>query len=258
MDRRLSILRLLSEKDYVTNTKLSEELDLSKRTIYSELSLLNEELQLNGARIISKPHFGVLLEVEDRKQYEEYLSSLKENGFGNESTDSRVLQIVNRLIETKDPIKMDDLCEELYISRSTLNHDLKKVKEFLAAYDLKIESSAYRGSIVTGSENNVRKCLTDVNKQLMEASNQNVNEQMKKIARILRKNLTDGGMRIPEYLFNNLVIHFYIAIMRIRLGFSLSEAQGYEQFSNEEEKKTAVRIIQEIEKEFDLRFPYTC
>ena len=255
MDRRLKILQSLSQNEYVTNAELAEKLGLSKRTIYNELDALNEELERNGARIFSKPHYGVMIEIEDEDKYKKYLSSLKEDPFSVENADSRVLQITNRLIESVTPIKMDDLCEELYISRSTLNHDMKKVKQFLKRYDLKIESSAYKGSYIVGSENNVRKALADVNKQLSGASNQAVNEDMKKIAAILRKVFAKQGIRVPEYLFNNLVIHFYIAVTRIKLGFSMKEAEGYEQFSNEEERNTAIEIIKEIEKEFAVTFP---
>lgn len=255
MERRSKILQLIKTENYVTYDELSEILQVSKKTIYNEIIALNDELSAFGAKIESKPRHGLILKISDKKAYEEYLSSLKEEQAENGNGDLRELSIARRIITSDHAIKMDDLCEELYISRSTLNADLKKVKTLFESYELKMESVAYKGTIVKGSEYNKRRCLSEISKKLAEASGQAKNYDMEEIAKILKKVFREEKFRMPEYLFNNLVVHLYIALLRVRSGYSIEEAKGYEDYSDEKERRIADRIVSLIEKKYQLPFP---
>ena len=71
------------------------------------------------------------------------------------------------MLQTDTPIRMADLGEELYISRSTLKSDLKKVRAFLDTYDLQIDYRSYAGMSVIGSEKNLRRCLAKIEQNLI-------------------------------------------------------------------------------------------
>ena len=255
MDRQLKLLELIREDDYITYKDLSDRMGLSKRTIYSEINDLNDLLSDHGAAIISKPRYGVIIEVNDEEKYRSFLKEQNKQELPSfEDSQTRVLQIANKLLSSVKAIKVDDLCEELYISRSTFNKDLKKVKNLLKEYDLKLVSTAYKGTAVIGSENNVRRCLADISKKLKSSSDRQIDNDMSKISDILRNVFTKNRFRMSEYLFNNLVVHLYIAIIRIRNGFVLKEAEGYNSHSDEEEKQIAVEVIRQIEETFDVVF----
>ncbi|MTE25099.1 HTH domain-containing protein, partial [Microbacterium sp. ZXX196] len=53
----------------------------------------------------------------------------------------RVHYIINRLLLTDKNLKLEDLADELFISKSTIQNDLKEVKELLKSYDLKVEKT---------------------------------------------------------------------------------------------------------------------
>ena len=257
MDRIIKILKLIPEDGFITYRNLSDKLQLSKRTIYSEINDLNEILFDHGAGIISKPRYGLKVEIRDEDLYRTFLKSFEEElpDYGN--SESRALLIAKDMLSAEEGFRMDDLCQDYYISRSTLNTDLKKIRTLFARHDLQIVSTAHKGSDVKGTENNKRRCLSEISKRLQNNSDPKMNREMNDIALILRDVFNERKFRIPEYLFNNLVIHFYIAIVRIRHGFSLEEAEGFEQFSDEEERLIAMTIIEKIEKKFGIVFPDT-
>lgn len=255
MDRKNRILCFISKDSYTTYQKIADELQVSKKTVYNDVTSLNDELFSHGAVIVSKAHRGLILEVDDAKKFEAYVSSLQQDSQVEIDNGSRVLQITRRLISSSDPIKMDDLCEELFISRSTLNNDLKKVKAILKEYDLKMISSAYKGSSITGSENNVRRCLSEIRRKLETMEDKTNNKEMEEIASITKDVFADHGFRIPEYLFSNLVIHLYIAMIRIRRGYSLPESEIREDLFKEREYRIAADLTSQIESKLGVKFP---
>ncbi|MBP3817325.1 MAG: transcription antiterminator [Butyrivibrio sp.] len=258
MERWLKLLNMLSEDSYITNKRLSEQLNVSKRTIYNDIAGLNDTLRSHGAQIITKPHYGITLVISDRTRFQSFLNTQKQDSVVLvDSSDARARMIIQKMISAGKAVKFDDLCEELFISRSTLKNDLKKVRSVLEMYDLKIESSAYKGSWIDGLENNVRKCLTDIGKQMLNDSSKTLNGDIKAIAGIIKQVFQKHHLRMTELAFNNLVIHIYIAIMRIRMGYTLEAAEGYEQFTSDREREIATEIIAGMENLFGLKFPKT-
>ena len=65
-------------------------------------------------------------------------------------SDDRLAFILNKLLFEQVPVLFDDLVEELYVSRSTLSNDFKKIRQMLAEYNLTIESRANKGVYVSG------------------------------------------------------------------------------------------------------------
>ena len=63
-------------------------------------------------------------------------------------SDDRLAFILNKLLFEQVPVLFDDLVEELYVSRSTLSNDFKKIRQMLAEYNLTIESRANKGVYV--------------------------------------------------------------------------------------------------------------
>ncbi|WP_194282748.1 helix-turn-helix domain-containing protein, partial [Streptococcus pneumoniae] len=64
--------------------------------------------------------------------------------------DDRLVFILNKLLFEQVPVLFDDLADELYVSRSTLSHDFRKIRVMLSEYNLSIESRANKGVYVSG------------------------------------------------------------------------------------------------------------
>lgn len=76
---------------------------------------------------------------------------LEENGLFAEQ-EERVKYILKRLLLEKDYVRLEDLEADLYVSKSTLHTDLKKVRKILKKYDLTLANRPHYGTKVEGGE----------------------------------------------------------------------------------------------------------
>ena len=56
------------------------------------------------------------------------------------------LLYLKEILEKEKIVLIDDLCENLHLSRKTIADDLRKAEKFLASYDIKVESLPGKGT----------------------------------------------------------------------------------------------------------------
>ena len=66
--RQKAILKYLEEETYTTASFIAQQLDLSARTVRTELKLLAEELPDYGMALLSKPKFGYRVAVQPARR----------------------------------------------------------------------------------------------------------------------------------------------------------------------------------------------
>lgn len=149
MNRWLQLMLLMPEDEFITYKALSEELGISVRTVYDDISRLNEMVLEHGAQLVARPHHGVTLDVYDRALFLRFLDAL---GSGNtilgDTSEARIGKIIRTLLGSPAPCKGDNLCEALHISRSTLKKDLHGVRALLdSAAHMAVRSLPMRPAI---------------------------------------------------------------------------------------------------------------
>lgn len=159
------ILRYLMEQrdSYTTSKELAEHLSCSDRTVRTYLKHLTERLEdslYDGVAISSKQGHGYRLEVRDNKAVQQLMEETKPTSVFNDSYD-RYNYILNKLLFEQAELYFDDLAEELFISRSTLSHEFKKIHKDLEYYHLMIESKANKGVYISGEERDKRRFIMD-------------------------------------------------------------------------------------------------
>lgn len=130
----------------LTTNKLAELLHVSVRTVHYDLDTLSEELEARGQKLCRKARKGVWLEgsLEERTAAGSLTLSPKE----------RRDCIILALLEGVRSI--DELAEELDISRNTMLLDLKDVQETLERRGLVYDSKRGAGIWAHGREQDVR------------------------------------------------------------------------------------------------------
>lgn len=153
--------------EYLTSQYLASELLLSDRTIRNYLKRLNEAIENNGGRLIAKQGQGYQLEVVNKLAFALFLKQREVTvEYGDQVTEfygseDRKKYILNKLLLEDRAIVIDDLAEELYISRSSLVNDIQEIKEKLAEYSLKIVSKHKQGMWIEGQEQDKRHVIMD-------------------------------------------------------------------------------------------------
>lgn len=106
---------------YTTGSELSKNLGVSTRTIRNDISEINRILNGTGVQISSKHSFGYIIETRNTND----LKKLTQSSESFISRIERLRHIALRLCLSEVPIDLDDLADEMYISKTTLEHDLK-------------------------------------------------------------------------------------------------------------------------------------
>ena len=148
------LLLLMEENGYLTSDELAYKLGSSARTIREDISKHKRLLSRYGIHIKSKAHKGYYLELS-----QEHGTDLQALIKQTSQPQSKTAQIMRILLLADDYRKLDDIADELWISRSTIDRLFKDVKETFERYHLKIVSKPFYGIRLEGNELNKRLCL---------------------------------------------------------------------------------------------------
>lgn len=220
---------LQSQKDYTTSEQLAGHLHVSSRTIRNDITEINEALKKYGIQISSKRSIGYLLEAKDPAS----LKQLSQASNSFLSRDERVRHIAFQLCLYDEPLDLYDLEDEMFISRTTLEHDLAALRKQYILSDPHIEFFRSRNTIAL--ENDERKRRAILNRLFSENWNYNSRGNTyyryqyldEKIINLVMKEihhfLTKYSIRIEDV--NMVILDMSIVIMyyRISKGCHLTE-----------------------------------
>lgn len=267
-EKKLLQFLLQHKGTFVTSKELADYLSCSDRTVRNHLKIIFKALENEGVTLIAKQGQGYTLEVTDDQTYQEFIRKydLGEVSFRHSietDIEDRYTIILNKLLFEQEPILFDNLADELYVSRSTLSHDFKKIRCLLADYDLTIESKANKGVYVVGSERNKRRFIMDyfLGNQFFKSLHRYVQPdffqntvQFEELTLIVLEECRGAGLRLSDFVIQNLVVHIALAIQRIKEGFELS-AIDWELENAEQERAVARRILQRLQETTQIEFP---
>ncbi|TDW16375.1 lichenan operon transcriptional antiterminator [Breznakia blatticola] len=267
--REKEILYFLAKNTrYITGVELADQFSVTSRTIRDDINSIKKELNDDIAIINSQAGKGYLLDIKNFKFFEEFLSDLKLKDVSQyydvpDNPYDRVSYIIKKLLMLDFSIRIDDLAEELYISRSTLTSELKQVRARLNKYDLHLSHQSGKGLIIEGEELKKRLCISEyyfhnpaidgyfVEDSALFASSVN-QEEIAFIKNLLLNTLNQSKIFMSDTSFQNLVIHLIISIRRMRYSYYVEYKQeNINQFKKMNEYRIAESIAVALGKEFN-------
>jgi lichenan operon transcriptional antiterminator len=142
---------------YITSQDLSNKLKVSPRTIRQDIRQLSSELRGCGVDLIAIPSKGYSIRKNDYDKVIAYLDSLQPTSDEIPTIPpERSRFIIRNLLLGEELINLDDLAEELCVSRSTVEKDLRDVRDWLKTHDLELDNKKSRGIFLQGSETAIR------------------------------------------------------------------------------------------------------
>ncbi|WP_245719365.1 BglG family transcription antiterminator [Pelagirhabdus alkalitolerans] len=270
----ITILReLMASYSPLTGDYLANILNVSSRTIREDIKTLDYSLQSNGATIKSTRGTGYQLEIEDDHAFRSYLNQLIKDETNDkqlvDSPDARVNYLIKRFLLAEDYLKLDDLCEEMHISKSTIQSDLRQVRQALKKHDLSLDTRPNYGMKAKGSEVRFRFALSEFVFDRSESSSTSIwKEQLKTLADhdedkleavsdAIMKQIRNHNISLSDIAINNLFIHIVIAYKRIKSGHHVSMIkQELNDITNEKEYHVARKIVEEAEDILNVKFPF--
>lgn len=162
--RSLDIVHLLIEHERYdqpcTLAMLTKQFNVSERTLRYDLDNISGHLTEQGCKSLGYDEQGNIRLNNSIKDVERVIS--KQDYYSMKlSREERANVIAYMIAEIDIPLTMQNLADSLYVSRSTILHDMSVVKDVLQKFNLKLESSK-RGLLVVGRESDRRILLLNL------------------------------------------------------------------------------------------------
>lgn len=124
--RQRKLLHIMqNQTSFITSTGLAKQLGVSPRTIRSDISEINEKLVPYHTRIVSEKSKGYFFHSENPGILQEI--NKMDNVFLTK--EDRIRYLAFTLCLSDIPVNIYDLEEEMFVSHTTLEHDLNELRE---------------------------------------------------------------------------------------------------------------------------------
>lgn len=259
--RQQKLLHLLMQaEEALTGAELASGLQVTSRTIRSDVKMLADKLQENGAYIALKRGKGYELIIDDYKYFRSFLQRAVA---GNEDDtipadpSERMEYMLRRLLLSEDYIKIEHFVNELYISETSIKNGLKEVKKILRRFSLDLEKRPNYGLKIVGSEAKMRICMAefvfhseDLPYQVLPA------HELEKIEEIVLKRTKEASILLSDIGKSNLITHIAIACKRILHDNYVSMPEKeLDAIMEEKEYTVAKAIVKDLQTSLGTAFP---
>jgi len=230
-NQRLAQLFDMLQNETLPQDELAQRLSVSTRTVRADITALNALLASHGAQFILSRGNGYQLKIDDATRFHSLQTDRPRALRIPRSGQERVHYLVVRFLTSAFSLKLEDLADEWFVSRATLQSDMAEVRDWLQRYHLTLETRPRHGMKLFGSEMAIRACLTDLLWELAQqdahsplltedALNRGVPEQLETL---LHQCFTRHHIRLTDE--GELFIRLYcaVAVRRISEGYPLPE-----------------------------------
>ncbi|MCT1795811.1 BglG family transcription antiterminator [Helcococcus kunzii] len=244
--------------------EISEKQNVTERTIRNDIKAINEELRPFESELLKNKDGNYFLFINDGKIFNEFeKQELLNFEFDFSEPRDRITYISLRYLFSAKYIKSEEFLDEMFISRSSMQNDMKDVRELLSKYNLDFDVKPNYGLKLVGEEKDIRNAISYLLNKVNENKYYSTIDDfslifdkgiLKKIYNIIVKNINNSDVKLSDFALNNLVIHIAIAIRRIEIN-QYFEKKLNNEFTHTSEFEIAKKIVNDIEREFSLDFP---
>lgn len=226
------VIQFILDEKRTTYDDLAYFMNQSKRTIAKDIKEINDAIDETGSKVVVKQNIGVYLDGDARSLWN---FMRRTETYQPGSKNDRVMYIYSRFLSTSHHLKVQELADELYVSRSTLEDTLKEVRKKFNEQNFYIENSK-DGMQLKASEKERRNLMSHLinyywgglsrldDKEDSLISQLKVTPNLKNILNvdimhrvisILNVFLSKSHLACTDYEYKSLAIHLTISLERI-------------------------------------------
>ncbi|MBP2168420.1 transcriptional antiterminator [Erwinia toletana] len=230
-NQRLAQLFDALQNETLPQDELARRFAISTRTVRTDITALNQLLASHGAHFVLNRGEGYQLKIDDAARYRRLLEESPSHLRVPRTSAERVHYLLTRFLTSAFSLKLEDLADEWFVSRATLQSDMAEVREWLNRYNLAIETKPRYGMKLFGSEVSIRACLTDLLYQISRQANESpllnleaLNSGMLvTLQPLLHQCFSRFHVRMTDDSEHYLRIYCAVAVRRISEGYPLSD-----------------------------------
>lgn len=244
------IIYKIMDRPSVSVNELVSMMKISKKNFTDIVDDFNRAISDTDCKLIVNDS-NCTFKVGNRKALKEWLVSNHQQ-LSFETQQERVQYLIRRFLGTDTYIKIDDLSEEVFVSNRQISKDLKLVRDYLSKYDLELETVPHYGLIVRGFEMKKRICLAELlSSHSIDYLDAKQKEIIKKIELGLEEILQENHYEIADYVFENLVVHLYVSVLRAQKGYEIEGNIG--DIEDCLELRIAMQIVSYLQAQLNVR-----
>ncbi|WP_128821800.1 BglG family transcription antiterminator [Yersinia entomophaga] len=229
--QRLAYMFDALQSETLPQDELAKRFAVSTRTVRADITALNDILEHYGARFIHNRGFGYRLMIDDAERFQVLQQQTPKTNLTPRTAAERVQYLLIRFLTSAFALKLEDLADEWFVSRGTLQSDMAEVRERLGSYHLTIEAKPRYGMKLFGTELAIRSCLTDLLFQLHVQDSDNPllknvflsDAAMPALTDLLHQLLSQYAVRLSDEGEQYLIFYCAVAVKRIAEGYPLSD-----------------------------------
>jgi activator of the mannose operon (transcriptional antiterminator) len=239
MERVLQIVNiLLRAEQSITVDGIADQIKVSNKTVRNDLVRVEEYIISKGLTVVKKPGKGIMIQGPSEERINLARELEKSTGMDQPfSPKARKYYIIKRLLMADSHIRMQELADELYVSRVTIHKGLGEVEAWLKKFDLKLLSKTNYGIEVIGEEENWRNAVVSliaynreqdelkemlyehyggrIDYKTLRKLKELINIDYRQLEKIITNAETKLSFRFSDESYISLIIHVAIAIKRL-------------------------------------------
>ncbi|MBQ7147255.1 MAG: HTH domain-containing protein [Pseudobutyrivibrio sp.] len=241
--REKKILSILNAKHgIVTGKELSTKIGVSERTIRSDISHINSALENSGIQVQAVHGKGYTIQVGDRAALLKIFSE-EQNYITKED---RITALLLKLLRHDDWYDLGDLEDEMYVSNTTLEKDIKILSRTIYQQHpyLKIERKG--NSVRLADEEKKKRDLFtrfyaknwdyDSKEGIVLKQDEFADGLLREIQDVVKDVLLSSGTHLDDFAFIYLTLVIAVTLFRVKAGHAIIELGQDEQIDDDVEK----------------------
>lgn len=241
--------------EYHSASTIAKQLGVIEKTVRNRIKELKTVLKEHGGDIVSKSRYGYKLVMTDEEKFKRFLQEENDTQLP-ETSQERNHFLLKYLIEIDDWVKMDDLCDMLYVSKSALSQSIRTVEKVMNQYGLEIERKPNYGIRVVGDEFDIRRllCIYFIKRKSFEEFQTKNEKGLRWVAKCIHELLIKYDVHLTEVAFDNFTDYVYVGLGRIRKNHFLNT--NFKNFPEIgiKEKSFIKELVSNFEKKYNVTY----
>ncbi|MEB8108272.1 PRD domain-containing protein [Staphylococcus equorum] len=216
-ERHAKLIRLIlnNSNDYLSANEIANYLNVSNRTVRSDIKYINSELVKELILSVKGRGYKMNRTLYSVEQLAEIVTA-----YTNKESEI-LLKIGYQLLMHQQPMTVDQLENDFGLTRSEVNDYLKRIQSWCTSFDINVNISKKKGITVNGNEMNIRNAILHLNQ--LSTKHQTVEQfilneipeaHIQMIFQIIKNNLSDYQIQTSDIRIRQLLIHLIIIFKR--------------------------------------------
>lgn len=216
-ERHAKLIRLIlnNSNDYLSANEIANYLNVSNRTVRSDIKYINSELVKELIVSVKGRGYKMNRTLYSVEQLAEIVTA-----YTNKESEI-LLKIGYQLLMHQQSMTVDQLENDFALTRSEVNDYLKRIQSWCTSFDINVNISKKKGITVNGNEMNIRNAILHLNQ--LSTKHQTVEQfilneipeaHIQMIFQIIKNNLSDYQIQTSDIRIRQLLIHLIIIFKR--------------------------------------------